>query len=94
MARPTTTEKIGEGACLSCGKSVFYRKTSGGNLKLECQHCDLSAYCPPGSTAHAKALASIASNAEPTEKPGSVREPEKAPPPPAAKKAHFDLGSL
>ena len=92
MARPTTTEKIGEGACLSCGKPVWYRKTSGGNLKFQCDHCDVSGFAQPGGAGHARATASIASNTGPGD---SVKEPP-APPPatPVKKKSFFDLSDL
>lgn len=86
MGRPTTTEKVGEGACLACGKPVFYRRTSGGNLKFACDHCDVSGFAQPGGTGHARAVASI-KGGEPED---SVKEPDATPPaPPVKKKTNF-----
>ena len=87
MARPTTTEKVGEGACLSCGKPVFYRRTAGGNLKFQCDHCDVSGFAQPGGAGHARATASIQSEAP----PDSIKEPTTPAPaaPPVKKKTNF-----
>ena len=90
MARPTTTEKVGEGACLSCGKPVWYRKTSGGNLKFQCDHCDVSGFATPGGNGYEKAVASM----QPSEPGHSVKEPEKSPETPSVKKPHFDFRTL
>ena len=84
-----TSEKVGRGACPSCGEPVTYRKSAGGMLTHKCDACDSSGYAEQGGTAYAARMKTIH---QPTKAPDPETKPE--PPPPAAKKPAFSLSDL
>lgn len=92
------SERVGEGACPSCGRPVVYRRSSGGLLSHRCDHCESSGYAEPNGPAYRARMATIKPDDQaPAPAPTATPKPPPAPAPadpPKPSAQAFDLANL